>query len=97
MKYKKYFLSTWLQYFQNTLLNYIYINRIQRTNSYIENYNHRIRIILGPFYNKIGISIIRWPLFLSFIIEEEHFYKTLLIDLDSKDLSKKRKFNSFIY
>lgn len=57
-KYKKYFISTWLSYFNDGIINYIFINKVQRCNSYIENYNHQIREILIPFTNKIGISVI---------------------------------------
>ena len=63
--------------FYDGILNYIYLNKVQRCISYIENYNHRIREILNPFINKIGISLILWLLFLSFIKEEESFYKNI--------------------
>lgn len=32
-KYKKYFIFTWLNYFNDGILNYIFINKIQRCNS----------------------------------------------------------------
>ena len=85
-KFKNYFMKNWEYHFKNGILNYKNINRLQRTNSYIENYNKRIREILGPYVYKIGISVIPWPLFLSFIIYEENFYRNKLVDLDSKDL-----------
>ena len=88
-KYKNYFISTWLSYFNDGILNYIFINKVQRCNSYIENYNHRIREILIPFTNKIGISVIPWPVFLTFIKEEESFYKNLLTKLDNSNIQKK--------
>ena len=46
----------------------------------MENYNKRIREILGHYVYKIGISVIPWPLFLSFIIYEENFYRKKLIE-----------------
>ena len=45
-KLENYFNKTWKKFFQNNSLNYIYINKIQRSNSYIENYNKRIRELL---------------------------------------------------
>ena len=65
------------------------MNKVQRSNSYIENYNLRIREKLNPFTNKLGISVIPWPVFLSFLIEEENFYKSLLCKLDTSNLPKK--------
>jgi len=57
----------------------------------LENYNRRIREVLGPYCSKIGISVIPWPLFLSFIIHEEDFYRNMLIKLDNQDLPKAHK------
>ena len=84
-KFKNYYRKNWEHHFKNGLLNYININRLQRTNSYIEKYNKRIREILSPYVYKIGISVIPWPLFLSFIIYEENFFRKKLIELDSRD------------
>ena len=77
MKIKDYFINNWNRYFKNNILNYKNLNKEQRCNSYIENYNRRIRGIIGKFIflNRKGMSIMPWPLFLSFIIEEESFYK----------------------
>jgi len=58
IKHKNNFLKNWEDYFKNGILNYIYLNKLQRSNSYIENYNHRIREMLGPYCSKIGISVI---------------------------------------
>lgn len=52
-KLEKYFNKTWKKYFENNSLNYIYINKIQRSNSYIENYNKRIRDLLCKWNNFI--------------------------------------------
>ena len=99
MKFKNYFKNTWNKYFKNNIPNYKNLNREQRCNSYIENYNKRIRHILGKFIyliiynigiflNRKGISIIPWPLFLSFIFEEEAYYKNLLLYNDNKFINK---------
>ena len=88
-KYKKYFKSTWLDYFNDGSLIYIFINKVQRCNSYIQNYNLRIRGILNSFTNKICIWVILWPAFLSVIKEEENFYKNLLLKLDNNIIPKK--------
>ena len=97
LKFKKYYFKQWMQYFENNILNYKYLTKIQRTNSYIENYNKRIRDILGkflynlfnigPYLNRKGVSIIPWPLYLSFIISEEDLYKNILIKNDN-DIKK---------
>jgi len=47
----------------------------------LENYNRRIKEILGPFLTKRGRTIIPWPLFLSFIHNEEEYYNKLIKDL----------------
>ena len=77
--------ETWKKYYDNTILNYAYINKIQRSNSYIENYNRHIRNELYPFLNKKGTTIINWPLFLSFIIGEYNF-KMKIINLENSDI-----------
>ena len=53
------------------MLDYSLITKSQRSNSYIENYNRRIKLKLSKFLfgkNKYKIS---WPLFLYFITHEE--------------------------
>lgn len=47
MKFIKYFNKKWLVYFGKEIFNYYKLLKIQRYNSYIENYNRRIRPILG--------------------------------------------------
>ena len=69
-------MSTWEVFFLNGILNYIFVKR--------GNWE-----IIGPYCNKIGISIIPWPLFLSFIINEEEYYREMLINLDNSDLPLK--------
>lgn len=69
-------MSTWEVFFLNGILNYIFVNRGNRE-------------IIGPYCNKIGISIIPWALFLSFIINEEEYYREMLINLDNSNLPLK--------
>ena len=38
-EYINYFKITWIPYFENGMLNYVYISKEQRSNSYIETYN----------------------------------------------------------
>ena len=72
-------------------LNYIFLNKNQRSNSYLENYNRRIKEILGLFLTKIGRTIIPWPLFISFIRNEEEYYNKLIKDL----LDSEQKYNKY--
>ena len=53
-KFEEYFNSTWADCIVTESLNYIYINKKQRSNSYLENYNRRIREKFGPFLIKRG-------------------------------------------
>ena len=48
-KFIKYFYKNWNIYFENDILNYYSLLKIQRINSYIENYNRRIRSILSKY------------------------------------------------
>ena len=48
-KFIKYFYKNWNIYFENDILNYYSLLKIQRSNSYIENYNRRIRSILSKY------------------------------------------------
>ena len=71
-----YFENQWLQYFHNGMLNYQFLSKEQRSNSYIENYNRRIKLKLSKFLyvkNKCKITL---PLFLYFIKQEEEDYRT---------------------
>ena len=76
--FKSYFIKTWNKYFINGSLNYIYLNKKQRSNSYLENYNKRIKQILGLFLSEKGKTVIPWPLLLTFIKNEEHYYSGLI-------------------
>ena len=50
-EYLDYFKKTWEPFFENGMLNYVYISKEQRSNSYIENYN---RIVITCFFDKLN-------------------------------------------
>ena len=77
------------------MLNYIYLNKLQRIISFLENYNHRICGTLKPFCTKIWISIIPWPVFISFIINEENNYRNILNENDNEDIPKIKETDKF--
>ena len=66
-KFKDYFIKVWNKYFIDGTLNYIFLKKIQRSNSYLENYNKRIMHLIEPFLSEKGRTIIPWPLLLIFI------------------------------
>ena len=74
-RFEKYIYDTWIYYINNWSLNYIFINKKQRTNSYLENYNRRLKDILGPSLNRRGKTIIPWPLLLVFLKNEEKYFR----------------------
>ena len=76
----------WLPYFVNGMLNYHYLNKEQRSNSYIENYNRRIKLKLSKFLYGKNKCKITWPLFLYFIKNEEEEYRK---DIYNKELGLK--------
>ncbi len=70
-----YFKRQWLSYFKNGFLNYSYLKKDFRSNSYIENYNRRIKLKLSKYlYGKAKVKI-SWPLFFYFIRSEEEEYR----------------------
>ena len=65
------------------MLDYSVINKSQRSNSFIKNYNRRIKLKLSKFLfgkNKVKIS---WPLFIYFITNEEDDNKKEIFKLDN--------------
>ena len=63
-----YYNNQWKKYIINGMLDYSGLSKEERSNSYIENYNRRIKLRLSKFLygkNKCKIS---WPLFLYFLI-----------------------------
>ena len=61
-----YFENQWLVYYINGLLNYKFLSKEQRSNSYIENYNRRIKLRLNKFLYGKNKGKIAWSLFLFF-------------------------------
>ena len=58
----------------NGILDYSYLSKEERSNSYIENYNRRIKTKLSKYlYGKSKYKI-PWPLFLNFIKNEDEEY-----------------------
>jgi hypothetical protein len=73
------------------MLNYINIAKVERSNAYIENYNRSIRHECGPLLSKKNNTIILWTLFLSFIINEEDYFRNKLIEKINNDEEEKFK------
>lgn len=90
-KFKEYFFKSWKKHSESGSLNYIYIDKKQRSNSYIENYNRRIREILGPYVTKRGRSIIPWPLFLIFLYNEEINFRNIITECLTNEPSYNEK------
>ena len=74
VKYYKYFEKQWIPFFENNKLNYSYLNRDERSNSYIENYNRVIKLKLSKYLYGKNHCKISWPLFMHFIKNEEEEY-----------------------
>ena len=74
-------------------MNYIYLNIKQRSNSYLENYNKSIKQFLSPFLSQKRRTIIPWPLFITFIKNEENYYSKLIKDLLTKYFSHNKSNN----
>ena len=73
------------------MLNYYLLSKEQRSNSYIENYNRRIKLKLSKYLygkNKCKIS---WPLFLYFIKCEEEDYRKEIYNNEKGLKTKKLK------
>ena len=83
--YLDYFQNQWLPYFYNGMLNYIYLDKEQRSNSYIENYNRRIKLKLSKYLYGKNHCKISWPLFLFFIKKEEEDSRMQIYETE-KDL-----------
>ena len=69
-----YYEANWYKYLKDTSLDYTKITKLQRSNSYIENYNKIIKSILGKN------SKLSWPKFITFIKEQENIYYKKIID-----------------
>ena len=58
------------------MLDYIKIGKLQRCNSYIENYNKIIKGIIDK------TSKLSWPKFINFLKEQESIYTHKIIDME---------------
>ena len=65
------------------MLDYMKIKKEYLFNSYIENYNKRIKLKLSEYLFGKSKTKISWPLFNYFIGEEEHDYRTDNINIES--------------
>ena len=78
-----YFETQWTRYFKNGILNYNYLKKEYRSNSYIENYNRRIKLKLSKYLFGKSKTKISWPLFIHFIRSEEEEYRLENINYDN--------------
>ena len=78
-----YFETQWARYFKIGILNYNYLKKAYRSNSYIENYNRRIKLKLSKYLFGKSKSKISWPLFIHFIRSEEEEYRLENINYDN--------------
>ena len=65
------------------MLNYSYLPKKFRSNSYIENYNRRIKLKLSKNLFGKSKTKISWPLFIFFIINEEKEFRLENIKFDN--------------
>ena len=77
------------------MLNYKHLSKEQRSNSYIENYNRRIKLKLSKYLYLKNKCIITWPLFLYFIKKEEEDYKDEIFNLEKELIDKNKKITKF--
>lgn len=71
------------QYYLNGMLNYTDQPKFYRSNSYIENYNRRIKLKLSNYLYGRNRCFISWPLFLFFIVYEEEEYRLQIYKNDN--------------
>ena len=94
-EFLNYFENQWYPYLANGMLNYHLLSKEQRSNSYIENYNRRIKLKLSKYLlgrNKCKIS---WPLFLYFIKTEEDDYRKDIYNKEKELKIKYKKIKKF--
>ena len=99
IKFKQYYKDNWIQHLKSGSLNYIYLSKKERSNSYIENYNRRIKEKLDHILAKRGRSIVVWPLFIMFIINDENYYNNLItykLKTDLKNIQNTEKTISYV-
>ena len=78
------------------MLNYNNISKNIRSNSYIENYNRRIKLKLSKFLYGKNKCLVTWPLLLFFITNEENEYRLEIYNSETK-LEEKINNNFNIY
>ena len=86
-----YFRKQWFKYFKNGTLIYNNLNKKFRSNSYIENYNRRIKLKLSKFLYGKSKTKITWPIFHYFILEEEGEYRKEYINYEESLEIKSQK------
>ena len=85
-----------MPYFENGMLNYVYLSKEQHSNSYLEIYNRVIKEKLINFlYGKYKCRI-SWPLLFYFIISEEIEYKNKIILIENSIERKTPKPEKFL-
>ena len=89
-----YYEKQWANYFIKGILNYAYLKKNERSNSYIENYNRIIKLKLSKYLYGKNHCRISWPLFLYFIKNEEEEYRKLYTELEKKVIIKKIKLDN---
>ena len=70
-------------------LNYAFLKKDERSNSYIENYNNIFKLKLSNYLYGKNPFRISWPLFIYFIKNEEDEYKLLYKDWENEIVIKK--------
>ena len=96
LEYMNYYKSFWSYYINEGYLNYIYLKKEQRANSYLENYKGRIKTKLSFFLygrNKCRIS---WPLLIFFLINGENEYRCDIYENEMNLDYKNLKFERFL-
>ena len=83
IEFRNYFEIFWKKFFSDGTLDYTKIDKEYRSNSYIENYNKRIKLKLSEYLFGKSKTKISWPLLNYFIKEEEHDYRTDNINIES--------------
>ena len=78
------------------ILNYHLLSKEQRSNSYLEKYNRRLKQKLSDFLYGKNRCHITWPLFLYFIKKEENDYRLNIYNKETEPEIKKSKINKFI-
>ena len=82
-------------YFVNGTLDYTTINKTLPSNSYLENYNKRIKLKLSKYLFGRSKTKISWPVFNYFVIKEENDYRWEIIKNES-EIQKKIKLTTMI-